>query len=120
MKRRSKRAIFLICSFLASFLFLFLFFGTPSKLNEFQLDLESLVPHRTKHHEVSFASRPTKLTVIVVWTTRSATDPIYFPYFFNSVEANPQVDLLFVNVDKSGHGCRTFSDAPNVQVRLSR
>ncbi|THH10671.1 hypothetical protein EW145_g1161 [Phellinidium pouzarii] len=58
-------------------------------------------------------NRPPKITVIAVWTPRGPS-PIYMPYFFQSVEANPQVDLLFIQVNKH-HACSSYSSAPNVQ-----
>lgn len=61
--------------------------------------------------------RPPKITVIAIWAIKSNNTPAYIPLFFQSVEANPQVDLLFVQVDVLGYGCPTYSDAPNVKVR---
>ncbi|KAI5123080.1 hypothetical protein M0805_000514 [Coniferiporia weirii] len=59
-------------------------------------------------------NRPPKVTVIAIWTSRGGSPPIYLPYFFQSVEANPQIDLLLVQVDRQ-FGCSSFSTAPNVQ-----
>ncbi|EJD02913.1 uncharacterized protein FOMMEDRAFT_168024 [Fomitiporia mediterranea MF3/22] len=55
-----------------------------------------------------------KITIIAVWSILGP-DPNYLPYFFQSVEANDQVDLLFVQVDKHDLGCSSYSSAPNVQ-----
>lgn len=60
--------------------------------------------------------KPPKITMIAIWVPRSSVSPIYLPYFFQSVEANPQVDLIFVQVDKFGVGCKRYSHARNVQV----
>ena len=59
---------------------------------------------------------PPKITMIAIWVPRNSVPPIYLPYFFQSVEANPQVDLVFVQVDKFGVGCKRYSHARNVQV----
>lgn len=66
--------------------------------------------------QVVSPARDPKITIIAIWTTRRGVDPPYLPYFFQSVKANPQVNLLFINVDKEGVGCPNYSDAPNVQV----
>ena len=62
-------------------------------------------------------TRP-KITMIAIWVPRTSGSPIYLPYFFQSVEANPQVDLLFVQVDKFGVGCKRYSHARNIQVPI--
>ena len=64
----------------------------------------------------SQAEKPPKITVTAVWTIKTNSTPAYMPYFFQSVEENPQVDLLFVQVDMLGHGCPIHSSAPNVKV----
>lgn len=56
-----------------------------------------------------------KITVIVIWSIHDSKAPVYLPYFFQSVEANPDVDLLFVAVDRAGVGCKSHSSSPNVQ-----
>lgn len=62
---------------------------------------------------ISAAQLP-KITVIAIWTISKPQPPAFFPFFFHSVESNPEVDLLFVQIDKLGHGCPKNSDAPNV------
>jgi len=56
-----------------------------------------------------------KLSIIVIWQDRGGEPPLYLPYFFQSVEANPDVDLLFINVDKEQKDCASYSRASNVQ-----
>ncbi len=56
-----------------------------------------------------------KISIIVIWDARGGEPPLYLPYFFQSVEANPEVDLLFINVDKEQKDCASYSSAPNVQ-----
>lgn len=73
------------------------------------------VPDQRNPHSGSRPKIP-KITVIAIWVPRSAETPIYIPYFFQSVEVNPQVDFLFVQVDKSNAGCKSYSKARNVQV----
>ncbi|KAL5523719.1 hypothetical protein ACEPAG_7892 [Sanghuangporus baumii] len=58
--------------------------------------------------------RPPKITIIAVWSILGPS-PDHLSYFFQSVEANEQIDLLFVQVDKRGFGCSSYSNAPNVQ-----
>ncbi|KAH8119132.1 hypothetical protein DFH11DRAFT_1686098 [Phellopilus nigrolimitatus] len=60
-------------------------------------------------------TKPPKITIIVLWRIGGPTPPSYIPYFFQSVEANPQIDLLFVQVDELGFGCSTYSSASNIQ-----
>lgn len=56
-----------------------------------------------------------KITIILVWVDRGKSPPAYLPYFFESVEANPAVHLLFINVDKGNKGCTSHSTADNVR-----
>ena len=63
----------------------------------------------------STAPKVPKITVIAIWSIHDSKTPVYFPYFFQSVEANKDVDLLFVAVDRAGVGCKSFSSAANVQ-----
>jgi len=63
----------------------------------------------------SASASPQKITVILIWQERGEAPPAYAPYFFQSVEANPDVNLLLINVDKEGKGCTNFSNATNVQ-----
>lgn len=66
------------------------------------------------------SEKPQKTTVILIWQERGHSSPAYTPYFFQSVEANPDVDLLLINVDKEEKGCTNFSNATNVhEVCLS-
>lgn len=59
--------------------------------------------------------RPPKITIIAVWSIRDDTPP-YLPYFIQSVEANEQVNLLFVQLVKDGLGCPSYTKAPNIKV----
>jgi hypothetical protein len=62
-----------------------------------------------------------KITIIVPWWSRSSGPlPHYVPYFFNSVEANPSVDLLYVHITDSQDDCTPLWDAPNVKVCPNR
>lgn len=62
------------------------------------------------------SSQRPKITVIAIWSTRSEETPIYMPYFFQSVAANPEINLLLVQVDAGrGVGCAFHSNAPNVR-----
>ena len=65
--------------------------------------------------DASDDTRKPKVTIIAIWSIHQFQTPSYFPYFFQSVEANPDVDLLFVQVDRAAVGCQTYSTAPNVQ-----
>lgn len=65
-------------------------------------------------------TRAPKITIVAIWVPRNNEVAAYVPYFFQSVEANPEVDLLFVQVDKRNLGCRTYSSAPNVEVSTFR
>lgn len=61
-----------------------------------------------------------KITVIVPWQSRNgAPPPPYIPYFFQSVEANPKVDLLFIHIVDHQDDCSPFWNAPNVKARCS-
>lgn len=71
----------------------------------------------TRPSEIWLKNRPPKITVIAVWSIKG-TSPNYVPYFIQSVEANAQVDLLFVQLDKTGLGCPTYSSAANIQARI--
>lgn len=101
--------------------FLSLFYGpayfaipSPSHLQG-NSDPGHLSPSLRYNFDYSKSGSP-KITIIVIWSILGPTAPIYFPYFFRSVEANPSVDLLFVQVDRIGRGCMSPTSAPNVQV----
>lgn len=58
-----------------------------------------------------------KITIIAIWSVTKPDYPNYFPYFWQSVEANADhdVNLLFVEIDRAGYGCTTHSTASNVR-----
>lgn len=74
-----------------------------------------IISDKQDPHSDSQQKQP-KITIIAIWDSRSDETPIYLPYFFYSVKANPEVDLLFIQVDKLNAGCKTYSKARNVQV----
>ena len=116
-----KRSLFTAVS---ASLFLFLYSvafnnNTPGKWSSWSTVLPSQYPLDTSKDVKSAesqAEKPPKITITAVWTIKTNSTPAYMPYFFQSVEENPQVDLLFVQVDMLGHGCPTHSSAPNVKV----
>ena len=118
-----KRTLFTAVS---TFLFLFLYStvfknstpGVPIVLpSQYPLDTSKDVKSAESQADFSYVSeKPPKITIIAIWTIKANSTPAYMPYFFQSVEENPQVDLLFVQVDMLGHGCPTHSSAPNVKV----
>ena len=85
--------------------------------SQYPLDTSKDVKSAESQADFSYVSeKPPKITIIAIWTIKANSTPAYMPYFFQSVEENPQVDLLFVQVDMLGHGCPTQSSAPNVKV----
>ena len=118
-----KRTLFTAVS---TFLFLFLYStvfknstpGGPIVLpSQYPLDTSKDVKSAESQADFSYVSeKPPKITIIAIWTIKTNSTPAYMPYFFQSVEENPQVDLLFVQVDMLGHGCPIHSSAPNVKV----
>ena len=61
-----------------------------------------------------------KITVTVVWVVRDDPAPAkYMPLFFQSVAANPTVDLLFVIIHEKDRNCVSYTNVPNVKVPLS-
>jgi hypothetical protein len=68
------------------------------------------------HEPTSGRYKRPKITVISVWSIYGK-DPNYIPLFIQSVEANKDIDLLFVQVDRAEQDCPTYSNAPNIQVR---
>ena len=66
-------------------------------------------------HVGPFTPARPKITIILVWMDRGTHPPRYLPYFFQSVENNPEIDLLFINVDKGNKGCPNHSNASNVK-----
>ncbi|OCB88395.1 hypothetical protein A7U60_g4436 [Sanghuangporus baumii] len=69
---------------------------------------------RSSNLPSSLGRPPPKITLIAIWSILGPS-PVHLSYFFQSVEANEQIDLLFVQVDKQGSGCSSYSNAPNVQ-----
>lgn len=67
---------------------------------------------------VSLKNKPPKITFILIWVSKTLTVPNYVPYFFQSVEANRDVDMLFIHVDRNGLGCQTFTNVANVNVSV--
>lgn len=120
VRQRPRRLLYTLVSLLIALVFYFFVYDGrhASKLRDLTTSTRTRIlgswPQTDDFTYVH--SRPPKITVIAVWTIRSPTPPIYFPYFFRAVEANPQVDLLFVQIDKLGYGCSQHSSAPNVQV----
>ena len=118
-----KRSLFTAVS---TFLFLFLYssafknstLGGPIVLpSQYPLYTSKDVKSAESQADFSYVSeKPPKITIIAIWTIKTNSTPAYMPYFFQSVEENPQVDLLFVQVDMLGHGCPNHSSAPNVKV----
>ena len=106
---RSRSRYFLATSLLVSF---YLLYTWVQKVDDKSRLFEpsELNPH------AGLQPRPPKITVTVIWVPRNTDVPIYFPYFFQSVEANPEVDLLFIQVDKFNVGCNSYSKARNVRV----
>ncbi|KAL5507443.1 hypothetical protein ACEPAH_6899 [Sanghuangporus vaninii] len=103
MKRSSRRYALLAIVSLCLLLVLFL------------LDRRrSIYGSLTDVRPITGRRRPPKITLIAVWSILGPS-PIYLPYFFQSVEANEQIDLLFVQLDLQGKGCHSFSSAPNVR-----
>ena len=114
MKRHSQYAI--AAALVGCFYFLYSFL-VVSENEERATFLENLAePQVVEDH---LGSREPKITIIAIWVPRSDEVAAYVPYFFQSVEANPEVNLLFVQVDKRDLGCRTYSTAPNVKVSPS-
>ena len=64
----------------------------------------------------NLTNKPPKITIIVIWVTRSDQDPHYMAWFWQGVQNNPKVNLLFVNVDIAGNGCKRYSTLKNVKV----
>ena len=118
-----KRSLFTAVS---TFLFLFLYssvfknstLGGPIVLpSQYPLYTSKDVKSAESQADFSYVSeKPPKITIIAIRTIKANSTPAYMPYFFQSVEENPQVDLLFVQVDMLGHGCPTHSSSPNVKV----
>ena len=121
VRQRPRRLSYTLASLLLAFLlYLFFYDGKHSaKLRDLTTSTSSrILGSWPMSDDFTYSpSRPPKITVIVAWTIRSPTPPIYFPYFFQSVEANPEVDLLFIQMDKLGYGCTQHSSAANIQVR---
>lgn len=60
-----------------------------------------------------------KITFIALWqTTNDAAPAQYMPLFFQSVEANPTIDLLFVNIVSDIDNCKPYAAAANIKVRF--
>ena len=72
--------------------------------------------HDNKGSSSSLANRTPKITIIVIWMTRSDKEPHYMSWFWQGVRSNPDINLLFVNVDIAGNGCKKYSKLPNVKV----
>lgn len=75
----------------------------------------NLQPSTSSPSQAWLKDRPPKITIIAIWSIKGDTPP-YLPYFIQSVEANEQVDLLFVQIDKIGLGCPSYTNAPNIKV----
>ena len=104
MKRHYSRLLILFI--VGALTYLFTLFNVGSRLPFVErLDLDNSAG----------AARTPKITVIAIWSIKGPS-PNYLPYFFQSVEANDQVDLLFVQVDVKGIGCSSYSHAANVHV----
>ena len=67
-------------------------------------------------YKADLENKPPKITIIVIWVTRTDTDPHYMAWFWQGVENNPNVNLLFVNIDVAGNGCKKYSSLKNVKV----
>ncbi|KAJ6453253.1 hypothetical protein C8R47DRAFT_997775 [Mycena vitilis] len=67
---------------------------------------------------------PPKITIIAIYTTHSYTPQHHTQMFWQGVEANPSVNLLFINVDRDNEGCDTYQRNSNSftlqEVCLSR
>ena len=85
------------------------------------LQAKSDTPSRLGLSMVSDYFSPTpkkhKITIIAIWSVTKPDYPTYFPYFWQSVEANADhdVNLLFIEIDRAGYGCTTHSTASNVR-----
>ncbi|TDL25941.1 hypothetical protein BD410DRAFT_783940 [Rickenella mellea] len=95
-------------------------FGLPSlatirhQSNSTEVEVKESILGPVVQAEESTPSRP-KITIIAIWRPPSVP-PSYLPYFFQSVQANPQVNLLLVNVVKADGDCdRTHSNATNIK-----
>jgi hypothetical protein len=64
---------------------------------------------------VQVTQKPPKITIIAIWVGRDG-ERNYLKYFFESVEANPNINLLFVNVLRDEDGCQHRSNASNIQM----
>ncbi|TDL25815.1 hypothetical protein BD410DRAFT_784841 [Rickenella mellea] len=68
------------------------------------------------HVEVEIRPRRPKITVIAIWSPRAEQEPNYLPYFFQSVEVNPEVNLLLINIKKTDSRCTSpHTSARNVK-----
>lgn len=123
MKRSLRYLILFIVGSVVCFLIFFQSRGT-SRSPRIPLVAESdVVPGHPHKASVTNSNGETnahdtikpKISIIAIWSIHQYQTPSYFPYFFQSVEANPDVDLLFVQVDRAAVGCQTYSNAPNVQ-----
>ena len=85
--------------------------------NRFQLINKPPAAISPEYNTSKKIRREPKITLTAVWGNRgSSITPGYMPHFFSSVEANPQIDLLFIQIDAIGEGCPSYSHASNIQV----
>ncbi|TDL25810.1 hypothetical protein BD410DRAFT_801140 [Rickenella mellea] len=66
--------------------------------------------------EVEIRPLRPKITIIAIWSPRGGQEPNYLPYFFQSVEVNPEVSLWLINIEKTDSKCTSpHTNAANVK-----